>query len=82
MSSLLPTKFYTTDLRTAKFARKVLGESEIEAILQRLDRLTDEEVRVTAAHTLEMVQGLVNNLKVAMDGMRTLLCWFLKNQPD
>jgi hypothetical protein len=53
---------------TAKFAKKLLGESEIEATLQRLDRLTHEEARVTAAHTLEVVHGLVNNLKVVMDG--------------
>ena len=53
---------------TAKFAKKLLGEGEIEAILQRLDRLTQEEARMTAAHTLEVVHGLVNNLKVVMDG--------------
>jgi len=45
-----------------------MGDSEIEAILQRLDRLTHEEARATVAHTLYVVHGLVNNLKVAMDG--------------
>lgn len=45
-----------------------MGESETEAILQRLDRLSHEEARVTMTHTLNVVHGLVNNLKVAMDG--------------
>ena len=52
----------------AKYVKKLLGDSEIEAILQRLDRLTHEEARVTVAHTLYVVHGLVNNLKVVMDG--------------
>jgi hypothetical protein len=82
VSDLLPTRFNPTETRTAKFARKLLGESEIEAILQRLDRLTDEEARMTATHTLEVVYGLVNNLKGVMDGMRTLLCWLLKERLD
>jgi hypothetical protein len=51
-----------------KFAKKLLGESDIEAVLQRLDRLTDEEARMTVAQTLEVVHGLMGNLKVVMDG--------------
>lgn len=56
------------DSGTEKFAKKLLGECEVEAILQRLDRLTQEEVRMTVAHTLEVVHGLFDNLKVVMDG--------------
>ena len=39
---------------TEKFTKKLLGESNIEPVLQRLDRLTQEEARVTATHTLEV----------------------------
>ncbi len=58
-----------------KFAKKLLGESEIEAVLQRLDRLTQEEGRMTVAQTFEVVYGLVNNVKVVMDGTQSL-GWF------
>lgn len=51
-----------------KFAKKLLGESEIEAVLHRLDRLTQEEGRMTMAQTLEVVHGLVNNVNVVMNG--------------
>ena len=51
-----------------KFAKKLLGESEIEAVLQRLDRLTQEEGRMTVAQTLEVVYGLMNTMKVVMNG--------------
>ena len=57
---------------TEKFAKKLLGESDIEAVLQRLDRLTQEEARATAANTLEVVHGLFNNLKGVMDGAPAL----------
>lgn len=54
-----------------KLVKKLLGENEVEAVLQRLDRLTDVEARTTAAQTLEVVYGLVQNMKVVMDGLYT-----------
>ena len=54
-----------------KFAKKLVGEKEIEAVLQRLDRLTAEESRITATQTMEVVYGLFKNMKVVMDGMDT-----------
>ena len=48
--------------------KKLRGDNEIEATLQRLDRLTLDEVRATAAHTLEVVYGLVRHRRVLMDG--------------
>ncbi|KAH9046054.1 hypothetical protein EDB84DRAFT_738855 [Lactarius hengduanensis] len=63
--------------RFKKFAKKLLGESQIEAVLQRLDRLTQEEGRMTVAQTLEVVHGLMNNVKVVMNGTQSLLGRFL-----
>ncbi len=60
---------------TEKFAKKLLGESEIEGVLQRLDRLTQDEARITVAQTLGVVHGLVGNVKEIMDGAeRSLYC--------
>ena len=59
---------FLAECDTEKLAKKLLGESDVEAILQRLDRLTQEEARMTATHTLEVVHGLFDNLKVVMDG--------------
>jgi hypothetical protein len=60
------------ELVAEKFAKKLLGDSEIEAVLQRLDRLTLDEARMTGAQTLQVIHGLVNNMKVVMDGMRAI----------
>jgi hypothetical protein len=55
-----------------KLGKKLLGENDIEAVLQRVDRLTQEEVQTTGAQTLELVYGLVKNIKIVMDGARGL----------
>jgi len=47
-----------------------LGESDVEAVLQRLDRLTQDEAQMTVAQTLGVVHGLMNNMKVVMDGQQ------------
>jgi hypothetical protein len=51
-----------------KFAKKLLGDSEIETTVQRLGRLTQDEARMTAAQTLSVVHGLVGHVKVALEG--------------
>ena len=51
-----------------KFGKKLFGENDVEDVLQRLDRLTHDEARTTAAQTLKVVYGLVENMKTVMDG--------------
>ena len=51
-----------------QFAKKLLGNSEIEKILRKLDRLIQNESHMTEAHILEVVHGLMNNMTVVMDG--------------
>jgi hypothetical protein len=55
---------------TEKFAKKLLGESEIEEVLQRLNQLTQEEARIAVSETLGLVHGLVGNVKLIMEGVR------------
>ncbi len=59
---------YLTERNAVKFVKKHFGEKDVEAILQRLDRLTQDEARTTAAQTLEVVHGLVQNMRVVMEG--------------
>ena len=48
--------------------KKFFKEKDIEAVLDRLDRLTQDEIRTTAAQTLAIVHGLVQNMREFMDG--------------
>jgi len=48
--------------------KKAFREQNVEAILQRLDRLTQAEAQTTAAQILEVVHVLVQGMRVVMDG--------------
>ena len=60
--------YHLAQRNVEKLVKKLLGENEVEAITQRLDRLTQDEARITAAQTLEVVYGLFQNMRVVMDG--------------
>jgi hypothetical protein len=60
-----------------KFAKQLSGAAEVEAVLQRLDRMTQDEARMTVAQTLGVVHGLVGNVKVVMEGVQCLHDWLL-----
>ena len=47
---------------------KLLGEKKMEAMVQRLDRLTQDEARLAAAQILDVVHGLVKNAKIVLEG--------------
>ena len=51
-----------------RLVRKLVGEKKMEAMVQRLDRLTQDEARQTVAQILKVVHGLVGNMKVVMGG--------------
>ena len=56
---------------------KLLGEKDVEVVLQRLDRLTLDEARATTAQNLEAVYGLVQNMRVLIGGELLPLCSLL-----
>ena len=51
-----------------KYVKKLFGDKKIEAVLQRLNRLTQEEAKLTATQILEVVHGLVHNMRLVTDG--------------
>ena len=51
-----------------KSVKKLLGEKVVEAVLQRLDRLTLDEARTTALQIFEVIYGLVQNMTAVMGG--------------
>ena len=56
--------------------KNVFGE-DFEAVLQRLDRLTRDEALTTAAHVLEVIHGLVQGMRVVMDGEQLVCTWLI-----
>jgi hypothetical protein len=70
---LAATVCHLTEREAVKFVKKLLGDNEVEAVLQRLDRLTLEEARMTAIQTLVVVHGLAQKMREVIDGKPTLL---------
>ena len=58
-----------------KYATKLLGENDIESVLQRLDRLTVEEAKMTFPEILDVIYGLFNSMQVVMDGAHRLIIY-------
>jgi len=63
-----PSTCHWSEYKIVKLVKKLLGENEVETVLERLDRLTVDEARTTAAQTLEVVYGLVQNMRAIMNG--------------
>ena len=58
-----------TEPFSEKYLKKLIGKTDIEDALKRLDRLTQEEARMAAAQVLKVantvddkVQGIANNM--------------------
>jgi hypothetical protein len=66
-----------TESSSERFVKKILGENDIEAVLQRLDRLTLDEARATGAQTLQVVYDLVQHRRVVLDGKKPLPTIFI-----
>ena len=60
--------FYFSQQHAVKFVKRFFKEKDIEAVLERLDRLTQDEARTTAVQTLAVVHGLIENMREFMDG--------------
>jgi len=52
----------------AMFAKKLLGKNDVEAVLQRLDQLTQDETRMATAQILGV------DHRIAMEGAWCLFC--------
>jgi len=63
---------HLADHDAVKLVKNILRENEVESVLQRLDRLTLDEARTTATQTLDVVHGLVQNMRAVMNSEAAL----------
>jgi hypothetical protein len=50
---------------------KWLKEEDIGRVRRRLGRLTQDETQMTVTYNMEVVYGLISNIRVLMDGARS-----------
>jgi hypothetical protein len=70
--SVVPTDTVLTRHNAVKDVKRHLGVRDIQAVLQRIDRLTQDEARTTALQTLAVIYALVQNMGVIMNCEQTL----------
>jgi hypothetical protein len=56
-----------TERCSGKYIRKLIGKTEIEDALKRLDKLTQEEARMAAAQTLKVTHTVDERVKGVVD---------------
>jgi hypothetical protein len=61
-------EYITKLMNEEKLVMKLVGEKKMEAMVQRLDRLTQDEARQTVSQILKVVHALVENMRVVMVG--------------
>ncbi|KAN0141599.1 hypothetical protein V8E53_000061 [Lactarius tabidus] len=53
--------------RTKRYLKKLLGKTEIEDALKRLDKLTQDEARMATAQLLKVTHGVSDTVKLVLD---------------
>jgi hypothetical protein len=51
-----------------KYLKKLIGKTDIEDALKRLDKLTNEEVRMVTVQVLEATKAIDDKVTVVIDG--------------
>ncbi|KAH9173902.1 hypothetical protein EDB89DRAFT_2241909 [Lactarius sanguifluus] len=61
--------------RTKRYLKRLVGRTDIEDALKRLDKLTQEEARMAAAQLLKITHNIENKV---IDGKQHALSWLLR----
>jgi hypothetical protein len=56
-----------------KYLKKLIGRTEIEDALQRLDKLTQEEVRMATAQVLKVTHTVDDGVKAVNDKVAVVI---------
>ena len=60
--SICVPRIGSSDLRPEKYLKRLLGKTDIEDALKRLDKLTQDEVRMATAQLLTLTHGVDNKV--------------------
>jgi methyl-accepting chemotaxis protein len=66
----LRLKFHEVDIVSEKFLKRVVGWTDLEDGIKKLDKLTNEEVAMANAHLLKITHNIDNNVTEVNEGVR------------
>ena len=68
-SELIADDFWLlADIRLEKYLKNLLGRNDVEDALKRLDKLTQEEIRVAIVEVLKVTQNVDGKVDALIDG--------------
>jgi threonine synthase len=72
-----------TEILSEKYLRKLIGRTEIEDALKRLDKLTQEEARMATAQVLKVTHNVDDRVKAVDDKVVVVIdgASYIFNQP-
>jgi hypothetical protein len=72
-----------TEILSEKYLRKLIGRTEIEDALKRLDKLTQEEARMATAQVLKVTHNVDDRVKAVDDKVAVVIdgASYIFNQP-
>jgi hypothetical protein len=62
--------FHEVDVVSEKFLKRVIGRTDLEDGMKKLDKLTNEEVAMASAQLLKVAHHIDNNVTEANEGVR------------
>ena len=66
----LRLKFREADIVAEKFLKRVIGRTDLEDGMKKLDKLTNEEVVMASAQLLKVAHNIDNNVMEVNEGVR------------
>ena len=65
---IVDSHLLSTDVHGEKYLKKLLGRSDVEDALKRLDNLTQEEAQMATAEVLKVTRGVDNKVNEVING--------------
>ena len=66
----LPLRSRDADIVSEKFLKRVIGRTDLEVGMKKLDKLTNEEVAMASAQLLNVTHNIDNNVKEVNESVR------------
>ena len=66
----LRLRFHDADIVSEKFLKRVIGRTDLEDGMKKLDKLTNEEVAMASAQLLKVAHNIDNNVTEVNEGVK------------
>jgi hypothetical protein len=66
--------WWSTESQSEKFVKRLVGRTDIEDAMKKLDKLTQEEALMASAGSLELLRVVDNKMDTVIDGAKVSAC--------